>query len=125
MLLNDLFEQGGEPGEGLIAGVVAIGVVDLLERIEVDDQQREREILPAVPAHLVLEIAEEETTILDAGEFVLEDEAGWVFPDVLEEIYEVTVGHSAVPWVAAESVIAGGQARGVVLNDRTRGVSAA
>jgi hypothetical protein len=42
---------------------------------------------------LVLEEAEKEAAVVEAGELVLEDEAGGVLADVLEEVDELAVLH--------------------------------
>ena len=95
LITDDLLQRGGHPDEHLVAGVVPVGVVDLLELVQVDDQERQGEIIVALPPDLVLEVAEQETAIVNAGQLVLEDETRGILPDVFKEFYELAVLHGA------------------------------
>ena len=61
-------------------------IVDLLEMIQIDEQQRQRVVVLTVPAHLVLEVAEHEPAVVDAGELVFEYELRRILANVLEEV---------------------------------------
>ncbi len=76
---------------------MAVGVVDALEEVDVEDQERQGKVLVLIPVDLVLEVAEEEAAVVESGELVLEDEARGILPDVLEKIDELAVLHRDVP----------------------------
>jgi hypothetical protein len=68
-----------------------VGVVALLEVVKVKHEQRQREIRVAAPIDLVFEKAPQETPVVQAGEFVFEDQARRIFPNSLEEIDELAM----------------------------------
>jgi hypothetical protein len=70
---------------------VAVAVVDRLEVVAVEEQQRQREVTVAVPLDLVLEVAEEEAPVVDARELILEQEPRRVLPQVLKKVDELSV----------------------------------
>ena len=86
-------DQLGDPDEGLVTRIVTVRVVDLLEEVEVHREKRDGKVLRAVPLDLVLEIAVQVAPVIDAGQLVLEDEAGRILPYVLQEIDELAVLH--------------------------------
>jgi hypothetical protein len=72
---------------------VTVGVVDALEEVDVQDQERQGKVLVLVPMDLVLEVAEKESAVVEPGELIFEDEAGGIFTDVLEKVDELAVLH--------------------------------
>ena len=64
----------GDPDEQLVAGVVAQGVVDRLEAVEVEDQQRAGGAVAAALGDLGLHRGRESAAVQQAGERVVVDE---------------------------------------------------
>ena len=59
-----------------------VRVVDLLEPIQIENQQGQRVVLAALPPNPVIEIAEQETAVVDTRQLVLEDEPRGILPNV-------------------------------------------
>src|SRR3990172_1210781 len=93
VLPGDLLEEPGDEHQGLVTRVVTVGVVDALEEVHVEDQERQGKVLVLIPVDLVLEVAEKKSAVVEPGELVLEDEAGGIFTDVLKKVDELTVLH--------------------------------
>jgi hypothetical protein len=59
------------PLQHLVAGVVAEGVVDVLEPVEVDEDDRQMAVVPLGPHHGPPEVVGEEVAVGQCGEFVV------------------------------------------------------
>jgi hypothetical protein len=93
ILAGDLPEEPRDEHQGFVARIVTVGVVDALEEVDVQDQERQGKVLVLIPVDLVLEVAEKKPAVVQPGELVLEDEAGGIFTDVLEKVDELAVLH--------------------------------
>ena len=72
---------------------MSVRIVDFFELVHVDDQHRKGIILAGYPADFVLEVAPQETAIVDAGKLVLKDEARGILPHVGQEVDKLCVRH--------------------------------
>ena len=72
-------------------------VVNLLEVIDIDDGECERKVCILIPTDLVLQIAQKEAAILNAGELVLEYKSRRILPHVLKEVEELLIRHRDTP----------------------------
>ena len=70
-----LLDQACHPNQCLVADLVAIPVIDPLKIIHIHHEEGERTLFQGVPFDFGLKVLVEETSIVDAGEFILEDEA--------------------------------------------------
>ena len=69
-------QQAADGDQELVAGVVAEGVVDLLEVVEVEQQQRAARAVAPAPLEVALELGVEAAPVGQAGEHVVVDEVG-------------------------------------------------
>ena len=60
----------GEFGQDLVAGGVPVGVVDLLEGVDVDHRQRQRLAAGQRPLHQAREMSHQVVAIVEAGQLV-------------------------------------------------------
>ncbi|HEX8989484.1 MAG TPA: hypothetical protein VF816_16115 [Rhodocyclaceae bacterium] len=69
--MNLLLEAPGDLDQASIAERMPVAVVDLLEMIDVDHDERQRQPLPARPGQFALQLVVEVGAVEDAGEAVL------------------------------------------------------
>lgn len=93
VLARDFYDERSDELESLVSRLVPIGVIDRLEQIDIDHQQRDRKAVVPIPVDLVLEIAMEESTVMESGELVFENEPGGILPYILKKIDELAVLH--------------------------------
>ena len=67
--------RAGDRQEVPVAGVVTVAVVDILQRVAVDDEQRERTAAALGTLDLLVESGPEVTAVVHAGELVGDGQA--------------------------------------------------
>ena len=83
-----LSQKLGKPAKQAVADRMTVRVVDVLELIEVQDQERQDQV-GVLPIDLVFEVAEQEAPVADSGQLVLEDETRRVLAERLQVIDEI------------------------------------
>jgi hypothetical protein len=76
---------------------MAVGVVDLLEVIQVHHKQRQRLGLQRIPVHFVSEIVQKKTAVVYTRKLIFEDQPRGVRAHMLEKIKEILVFHTRCP----------------------------
>ena len=92
-----LCEQTSHQHQRLIATLMAVGIVNRLEVIHIDHEQRQGVAVQGIPGNFVLEVAEEEATVGDTGQLVFKDQARGILADLFQRGDELFVLHPAYP----------------------------
>jgi hypothetical protein len=97
LLPRRFFDEIGQMDERLISGIMSVGVIDVLEMIQVQHDQGDGILIQSIPSYVLLEIVVEESAVVEPGQLVLEDQAGRVFADMLKIIGKIFKIHRLDP----------------------------
>ena len=70
-----------------------MGVVDALESIKIHHEQGHRVALQGIPIDLVLEVIQEEATVVEAGQFIFKNQTRGIDAHILKIIEKIFVFH--------------------------------
>src|SRR6185295_10662841 len=112
-LADGLAEGGGQVAEHLVPHLVAVGLVDVLEVVEVEEEQRQRVVVALGAAELLAEAVLEVAVVVDGGEPVGDGET--VEPGaLLQHLVEALLGEEGAGDAGADLLLVPGPGDDVV-----------
>jgi hypothetical protein len=92
----DFLKDIGHMSEDIVSRIVAIGVIDLLEEIDIHHEERHMLARKGVPDNFELKIIQEKAAVMKTGKFILEYEGRGVFADVFQIMEKFLIIHSGI-----------------------------